>query len=186
MALSDILEKIREDSKGELEALEQEWQSFKKAEEDKFALYEEDFLKKAETKAASEGARHRERLITRAESDRAMKILQKKRELLDRVFQEAEEKLRKRSNKAELWAKIFEEIPEKKGKLILPQEYLEDLGKKIKKSHPDIELEATKAFKEGFVLESGRISYDNRLKSLMEQAKELFQDEMVDFLFGEE
>ena len=187
MALSDILKKIDEDTKKEIASLEKQWQDYLAEKEKSFAVFEDDFMAKAKEKAHEVAEVHHERLITRAESDAGLKVLRKKRELLDRVFQEAQSKIESLSEaqKIKVWVKVFQEIPEKKGTMIIPTAYADVLGKEIKKTYPDIKIEKTDKFQEGFVLEAGRISYDNRLLPLMEQAVDLFQDEMVDFLFKE-
>ena len=185
MALTDILKRIEEDTQKELAALDKEWQQYKHEKDKSFSIFEDEYMKKASQRADRAGERHRERLLTRAKSEASMKILQKKRELLERVFDEVEKTILKSSASDKNWLEIFEKIPEKQGTLVLPKAYEATLGKKVSAKYPSIKIKPTTEFSEGFVLESGRISYDNRLSSLLLQARDIYQDEMVDFLFGE-
>lgn len=193
MGIEGIIEKIKRDTDAEIEKLSAEMRT----QLDALLKEAEDYKIKAESearvKAELESRRQFEQTIAKKEAELRKKLLTVKREWIEKTFAKARERILEMppDELRKHYLSMLVSFGEKSGEIVF--------GKKDDKVFDDIflmmasekipESNFTKKlgdFDHGFVLVSGKISYDARLSSIFEDLKEKMTDRIAIVLFGED
>lgn len=170
MALSDILDKIKEETQGKMKELNEQ-------NEAKLATLEADFKElkeKAKAEMDEQVTVNSKKILNKMETVAKMeaknKLLKEKRELLDSIFEEALEKLAKAGNYTEMVTTLLKnsEIGED-DVTVVPAKGKEDETKSAlaASGRPYKMAEKSANIKGGFILQSSRVEVDSSFESIL-------------------
>ncbi|MBD3156996.1 hypothetical protein GF369_04190 [Candidatus Peregrinibacteria bacterium] len=170
MALSDILEKIKEETDAKMKDLNEQFEA-------KLSTLEADFEKKKENakkEMDEQVARNSKKILNKMETVAKMeaknKLLKEKRELLDTIFSQALEALVKEDEYQNLITTLLKKTTiEEDGVRVIPakgkedetKKALEESGKKYTMADKSADIQG------GFILQSEKIEVDNSFESIL-------------------
>lgn len=188
MSLQDIIKKIKQEGEVEIKKIEketeQELKNLEKLYQEKFDVKKKQILeqKRKETQQAGDQIVFQERLKNNAI------ILDKKRKIIDRVYQQVLNELSRLSNKEyiELIYKLISQLPQiEQGKIIPSKDRKAQIEQALQKSKRSFDLAQESAeIKGGFIFVSDKINVDNSFEELINKIKTETETEVAKVLFS--
>lgn len=190
MSLHDIIKKIKQEGEVEIKKIEKETeQEIKKLEkiyQEKFDAKKKQILEQKRKQAQQAG----EQIVFQERIKSNAIILDKKRKIIDRVYQEALNELSKLSNKEyiELIGKLISQLPQiERGEIVPAKNKEAQTENALQKSKRNFDLAREPAdIKGGFIFVSDRINIDNSFEELFAKIKSETEAEVAKMLFSHE
>ena len=187
MALSDILDKIKEETEAKIKELNEQYEAKLSALESEF----EEKKQKAKAQMDSQVSANSKKIVSKMETLAKMeaknKLLKEKRALLDEIFNEALNKLSSAENYKDMLVALLKNsniegddvlIMPAKGKEEETKAALQASGKPYKLADKSADI------KGGFILKSEKIEIDSSFESILyKQLKDQLELEIAKFLF---
>jgi len=170
MALSDILDKIKEETEAKMAEINSEYEAKTLALEAEFKEKKEKSKAEMDSQVITNSKKILNKMKTAAMMEAKSKLLREKRELLDSIFADVLEKLSAADNYKEMIEGLLKNSDiEGEDVLLVPAKGKEDVtarallasGKSYKMSDESIGI------KGGFILESDKIEIDNSFESIL-------------------
>lgn len=188
MALKNIIQKIKQEGEVEIKKIERETEEeIKKLEkiyQDKFDMKKKQILEQKRKEIQQAG----DQIIFQEKLKNNTIILDKKRKIIDRVYQEVLNKLSKLSNKEYigLISKLISHLPQiEKGEIIPSKNKKAQTEEALQKSKRDFNLAQESAdIKGGFIFVSDKINIDNSFEELINKIKSETEAEVAKILFA--
>lgn len=171
MALADILQKIQKETEEKLKKLEEGHKAKLKKLEDEYEKKKKVAAEDMEKKVAANVEKIHNKAKILAKMEAKNKLLKEKRELIDKLFDEALEKLSKSSEYEKFITSLMSRSSLEGDVYVVPAKGKEDETKKaIKESKKDYKLVDKPApIKGGFILKTDKIEVDNSFESILKK-----------------
>ena len=187
MALEDIIKSILDEARQKADEIkkqgDQQVQALKKESDERLKLEKEKVLKEA--KLESEKQIEQGRFL--ASSQMKRNLLDKKQEIIDRVYAETLKKLTqlKEEEEIKLLIKLIKQLPELSTAKIVPvRQKAKIIDKALEKSGRHYKLAETECPGQGgFIFSTGKLEIDNRYQTLIANLKEETEMEVAKILF---
>lgn len=171
MALTDIIQKILDDAHAAVKTKHEN--ALKEAADiERNAKEEAGKIKERYQQEADQKGQEMERKIQAlAKTERKNLFLNKKRALLEKVFNEAKKELAKMSEKEleEIFIKFLTQIEDKKGTIYPAKNHLEIIKKALKTTNKDYEIGEAMDFAGGFLFTGKDTEMDYSFDSIIEK-----------------
>ena len=197
MSIEGIISKIKQDAEATAQQILEKYRQQAKKLLDEFEAYKAQKLAEAEEKAKVELERTKQRQIDHARSVAAKKILAKKRELLDKLYQLVRKKIEElpKNKYKKLFAELIAKLGVESGKILVSADekvFDEDFADMVAKAvseagsgNAKFEVERIEGNFRGLYLDCGKVRYDLTVDAIMESLRERTESTVVKKLFGE-
>lgn len=188
MGLEDILKRMEEDAEKKIRELDEDYK--RKREELERTFGEE--LKQIEDANRAEFEAHKKRikeeLLSRARSELKMKLLAEKEKILDSVFESAFNRIAQLDEHeyAEFYSNKLGQLNLSSGEFVVGKADKDRLSKILDGyiRSGKFGLRVSEDFSYGFILDAGKIRYDFRLDSIINEIRFAVEDKVAKILFG--
>jgi len=197
LSIEGIISKIKQDAEATAQQILEKYRQQAKKLLDEFEAYKAQKLAEAEEKAKVELERTKQRQIDHAKSVAAKKILAKKRELLDRLYQLVRKKIEElpKNKYKKLFAELIAKLGVESGKILVSadekvfdKDFADMVAKAVSEASSEnakFEVERIEGNFRGLYLDCGKVRYDLTVDAIMESLRERTESTVVKKLFGE-
>ncbi len=188
MAISDILDKIKEETEAKLNDLNEQYEAKLSALHSDFKEKKENSKKEMDEQVAVNSKKILNKMETLAKMEAKNKLLKEKRELLDSVFEKALDQLADSDNYKDMLVSLLKHSKIEGDKvMVVPAKGREDVTKSALAASGKHYHMAEKSahIKGGFILESDKIEIDNSFESILhKQLRDDLELDIAKMLFN--
>lgn len=197
MEAQQVVEKILADAKAEAEKIKQQDDGKEAAEQAKLDEQLDEYNQQTRALAEKHAGDEKLHILAAAGMDIAKQLLAEKREILDKVFEQAQTQLKKLPDKdyRELMTKLMleavetgdEEVIVDKKETRIDNKFISRINKQLGSGKKGkLKLSAEKqGLEAGFILKRGKIKVNASIEVLLNEARKELEIELVKELFGD-
>ena len=197
MSINGIVQRIEKDAAAEAELIKQEYSAQIAELEHKFSGERKNILADAEKRAKIERGKAHKRAVDHAKLMMSQKILRKKMEILQRLFDEVEQHIKNLppDEYRAFFAKILVELGQSEGEIIvaadknvLDEKFLRIAMGKIEEKlgvKPNLSIKFVDEDWNGFLIQQQKVRYNDTLDAVMQSLRENIEEKVAKTLFQE-
>ncbi len=197
MGAEEVIEKILADAKAEAQKIKQQADNKEAAEQTKLRQQLDEYNKQTQTLAEKRAGDEKLHILATARMDIAKQLLAEKRKILDEVFEQAQNQLKKLPDTEfrKLMTKLMleavetgdEEVIVDKNETRINDEFISQINKQLgPDSKGGLKLSTERQdLGVGFILKRGRIKVNVSIEVLLNQARRELETKLAKELFGD-
>ncbi len=197
MGAEEVIEKILADAKAEAQKIKQQADDKEAAEQTKLDEQLDEYNKQTQTLAEKRAGDEKLHILATARMDIAKQLLAEKRKILDEVFKQAQNQLKKLPDdeSRKLMTKLMleavetgdEEVIVDKNETRIDNEFISQINKQLgSDSKGRLKLSTERQdLGVGFILKRGKIKVNVSIEVLLNQARRELETELAKELFGD-
>ncbi len=197
MGAEEVIEKILADAKAEAQKIKQQADDKEAAEQTKLDEQLDEYNKQTQALAEKRASDEKLHILATARMDTAKQLLAEKRKILDEVFKQAQNRLKKLpdTESHKLMTKLMleavetgdEEVIVDKNETRIDNEFISQINKQLgSDSKGRLKLSTERQdLGVGFILKRGKIKVNVSIEVLLNQARRELETELAKELFGD-